>query len=307
MSEIKEILSNLGYKFKDEGKCLRMAALYRSGDNPTSLVYYIKENKAIDFITGEIFDIEELIRRTLKLEDKNSAKKWLQNKDFNFESIVISDKPKLKIPKYYKIEELNNLEPDHSYWINRGISTEVLEKFRGGVWKGEGKLRNRYVFPVFRDYKEDKIVGLAGRSLDKNSKLKWKLIGNKNAWTNFGNNYKSILDIKQVILVESSGDAISLVQSNLENVLPLYGIELSNEKLTCLIRLNPAKIIISLNNDSAKNNAGNIAAEKVKTRLKRYFDEQKLEIRLPNIDNCKDFNEILVKYGPDKIREFFIK
>jgi hypothetical protein len=304
MSEIKEILSNLGYQLKEDNGGWRSAAIYRNGDNSTALKIF-PDGRWIDFVESSTGNFEELIKLSLGLKDIKESQSWLKNRNFDFESIILSDKPKLKIPKYYKTEELNNLEPDHSYWINRGISAEVLEKFRGGVWKGEGKLKGRYCFPIFRDSKEDKIVGWAGRSLDKNSKLKWKLIGNKNAWTNFGNNYKSILDTKQVILVESSGDAISLVQSNFKNVLLLYGIELSNEKLTYLIRLNPSKIIISLNNDSAKNNAGNIAAEKVKTRLKRYFDEQKLEIRLPNIDNCKDFNEILVKYGSDKIREFF--
>lgn len=303
MSEIKEILSNLGYKYKDEGKCLRMAAVYRSGDNPSSLVYYIREDKAIDFITGEIFNFEELIRRTLNLEDKNAAKTWLKTKSFNFDTLLVSDKPKIKFPKYYKLEELNNIAPDHSYWINRGISEEVLKKFKGGVWQGDGKLRGRYVFPIFKDGKEDKIVGWAGRSLDSNSKVKWKLLGEKEKWVNFGNNYNAIKESKSVKIIESTGDGISLVMSGVEDVLPLYGLTLSNEKLTFLLKLNPAEIIISLNNDkNKKQNWGNEAAQKVRIRLKRYFNEEKIKIQPPPEG---DWNEFLLKHGKEKIKEFF--
>jgi hypothetical protein len=55
------------------------------------------------------------------------------------------------------------------------------------------------------------------------------------------------------------------------------------------LKIDPKKIYISLNNDSDKNNAGNIGAEKIQARLKRYFDEKQIKISLPN---KKDFGEM---------------
>ena len=59
--------------------------------------------------------------------------------------------------------------PHHEYWVGRGISEQTLTHFEGGVVY-EGKMKNRYVFPIF-DYKKN-LVGVSGRDLvnDPNSK-----------------------------------------------------------------------------------------------------------------------------------------
>ena len=44
-----------------------------------------------------------------------------------------------------------------------------------------------------------------------------------------------------------------------------------------------------MNNDSNKNMAGNIGADKIYSRLKRYFDQRQLKIALPI---KKDFGEM---------------
>ena len=59
--------------------------------------------------------------------------------------------------------------------------------------------------------------------------------------------------------------------------------------LNYLLKMDVKKIYISLNNDSNKNNAGNIGAEKTYSRLKRYFDDKQLKISLPT---KKDFGEM---------------
>jgi len=59
------------------------------------------------------------------------------------------------------------------------------------------------------------------------------------------------------------------------------------------------KITISFNNDANNNNRGNIAAEKAKRRLLKYFDPNQVEIRLPSGYN--DFGEMPI----NKIKTFF--
>jgi hypothetical protein len=68
-----------------------------------------------------------------------------------------------------------------------------------------------------------------------------------------------------------------------------FGTNLSLSILNYCLKTDVRKIYISLNNDSNKNNAGNIAAEKTYARLKRYFDDKQLKISLPT---KKDFGEM---------------
>ena len=82
---------------------------------------------------------------------------------------------------------------------------------------------------------------------------------------------------------------LSLYQAGIKNVLVTFGTSLSLGILNYLLKIDIKKIYISLNNDSNKNNAGNIGAEKTHSRLKRYFDDKQLKIVLPT---KKDFGEM---------------
>jgi DNA primase len=94
---------------------------------------------------------------------------------------------------------------------------------------------------------------------------------------------------REVILVESVGDMLNLWQNGIKNVLVTFGTSLSLPILNQLLKLDIKKIYISLNNDSNKNMAGNIGADKIYSRLKRYFDQRQLKIALPI---KKDFGEM---------------
>lgn len=299
MSEIKDILLNLGYQVTDDKDGYRMRPLYRASSNITSLKVF-NNGSFIDFSAGIRGNISELVKLTLNLKDIKDAKEWLKTKDYQPPEIS-KEEPKIKFPKYFDLSILENFKPDHTYWLKRGISKEIIEQFGGGVCN-EWKLKNRYVFPIFKDNKKNKVIGFAGRSLYPESKMKWKLLGAKKEFK------FPIIDSKNlnsIILCESVGDSLSLIESKIDNVMTLFGIELFNEHITYLIRLNPQKIIISLNDDINKTKAGNNAAEKIKTRLIRYFDSNKIFITTPNYaeTKCKDWNEVLIKYGPDKIRK----
>jgi len=284
---VYQILIDLGYKLKDCGKEYRTRPLYRDSDNDTVLKIYKDTGHWFDFKENISGDFSSLVGMTLKLEDPIKAKEWLKDKNFTFHQPKEASKPLLKSTKKFDLDLLSNLENDQSYWNKRGINDETLNQFKGGVGKA-GKMKNRYVFPIF-DIKNN-IIGFSGRDITNLSKIKWKHLGEKNDFVYpLFLNSEAIETQKQVILVESIGDMLSLYQAGIKNILVTFGTSLSLGILNYLLKIDIKKIYISLNNDSNKNNAGNIGAEKTYSRLKRYFDDKQLKIALPT---KKDFGEM---------------
>jgi hypothetical protein len=284
---IYQILTDLGYKLKDFGKEYRARPLYRNSDNDTVLKIYKDTGHWFDFKENISGDFSSLVGMTLKLEDPNKAKEWLKNKNFIFHQPKETDKPLLKTTKKFDSNLLSNLESDHSYWNKRGINNQTLDIFKSGLAKA-GKMKNRYVFPIFDI--NNNIIGFSGRDVTNISKIKWKHLGEKNNFLYpLFINSKNIQEQKEVILVESIGDMLSLYQAEIKNVLVTFGTSLSLSILNYCLKIDIKKIYISLNNDSNKNNVGNIGAEKTYSRLKRYFDDKQLKIALPT---KKDFGEM---------------
>lgn len=283
---VYQILTDLGYKLKDYGKEYRTKPLYRESDNDTVLKIYKDSGHWFDFKENISGDFNSLISMTLKLESPSKAKEWLKDKNFSFSRSFEPTKPLLKSTKKFDIEILENLELNHQYWNKRNISDETLAQFKGGIAKA-GKMKNRYVFPIFDI---NNIIGFSGRDITNLSKIKWKHLGEKNDFLYpLFLNKNIIEDLKEVILVESIGDMLSLYQAGIKNILVTFGTNLSLSILNYCLKTDMRKIYISLNNDSNKNNAGNIAAEKTYARLKRYFDDKQLKISLPT---KKDFGEM---------------
>jgi len=284
---VYQILTDLGYKLKDYGKEYRTKPLYRESDNDTVLKIYKDSGHWFDFKENISGDFNSLVSMTLKLESPSKAKEWLKDKNFSFSRSFEPTKPLLKSTKKFDIEILQNLELNHQYWNKRNIMDETLSQFKGGVAKA-GKMKNRYVFPIFDI--NNNIIGFSGRDITNLSKIKWKHLGEKNdfLYPLFLNSNQIEMG-KEIILVESIGDMLSLYQAGIKNVLVTFGTNLSLSILNYCLKTDMKKIYISLNNDSNKNNAGNIAAEKTYARLKRYFDDKQLKISLPT---KKDFGEM---------------
>ena len=284
---VYQILTDLGYKLKDCGKEYRAKPLYRESDNDTVLKIYKDSGHWFDFKENISGDFTSLVSMTLKLEDPAKAKEWLKDKNFSFVRSFEPTKPLIKSTKKFDSEILQNLELNHQYWNKRNVTDDTLVQFKGGVAKA-GKMKNRYVFPIFDI--NNNIIGFSGRDVTNLSKIKWKHLGEKNDFLYpLFLNSQLIKNQKEIILVESIGDMLSLWQAGIKNVLVTFGTNLSLGILNYCLKIDAKKIYISLNNDSNKNNAGNIGAEKTYTRLKRYFDDRQLKIALPT---RKDFGEM---------------
>lgn len=285
MNKVYEILSELGYKLTDVGIEYRTSALYRDGDNETSLRVYKDTGKWYDFKENRFGELEDLVKLTLGTKTIEEAKYYLQNKDFK--PSVLKHEPTLENEKTFAPEELTDMIQDHSYWKRRGVDPSTVSIFEGGVLLS-GKMAKRYVFPIF-NYKR-KIVGITGRDITGNSKIKWKHLGEKVNWVYPAiHNLKIIKKEKSVYIVESIGDMLSLWQAGVKNTIVTFGLTLSPKIVSFLIKMDPDKIYLSFNNDSHGNYAGNRAAKKALNKLSVFFDPEDIEIKLPSKN---DFGEM---------------
>lgn len=291
VDEVKNILNNLGYKLKPDAKGWRTNALYRGGDNETSVLIYKDDLTYHDFVTGQNGKVEDLI------------------KIHNGESFQI-ERPKTEekedeLDEKFDASLLELLLPNYSFFNKRSISNETLKLFKGGFCNS-GKLNRRYVFPIF-DLR-GQIIGFSGRTtrLDykENNVVKWKHLGRSNKFIYPCHVIDNELDKeKKVILVESIGDALALHEMEVKNVLVLFGLKLSPTIINYLTSKDINQIIISTNNDF-DSKRGNDAASKFKKKLDEFFDDVRIKLP-PDILRCKDWGDILINHRGYNAKEYF--
>lgn len=299
-SNLNTILQNLGYTLVDCGESYRTSAVYRGGNNRTSLCIWKNTGSWKDFVSGESGNVYQLIAKTLNLKNIKDIPKELKLR--GIEEIVENSqqseeniRPKIIAEKIFPEEMLIKLLPKFDFYVNRGISKETMFEFKAG-YATQNKMYRRIVFPIYNLQK--KIVGFSGRYVfdkkkaDGQSVPKWKHIGQKLKWIYPAFLNQSIIkEKKEVILVESIGDLLALWEAGVKNVLCIFGTQLGSKVLAYLISLNLKKIIIATNNDFASptKNVGLEAAEKMRAKMFKFIDKQNILIKLPQ---KKDFGEM---------------
>ncbi len=199
--------------------------------------------------------------------------------------------PKIKQLTTWPLTILDKLIFDYSYFESRGISAKTQKCFRIGV-ASSGQLNGRAIIPIFSSQK-DKIIGFTGRLINytkwhkENKIARWKHLNPASSFL-FCGDEESIKSSRTIIIVEGPADILALYEIGIKNTICLFGVNISSKQLAFLIKNNPKKIIISLNNE--KSNVGNLASEKLKSMLDKYFNEDSVIIGLPTL---KDFCEML--------------
>jgi DNA primase len=295
IDNLREILTEIGYDLRDYGREFRARPLYRESDNETVLSIKKDTGYWVDYKQQMSGQLEDLVKLTLNLSNREEAVKYL-SQNFNVDENRKIEKPLVKEKKYLSKDCLNNLISDHSYWLDRGVSKTTLGVFKGGIMLA-GRMKNRYAFPIF-DCSQN-LVGMSGRYIneipEESKTPKWKHIGNKTNWKYpLQINYKILKDMKKVILVESIGDMLSLWEAGIKNVMVIFGLDVSVAVLNTLLRIDPDKIYISLNNDASNNHAGNVAAEKVEKKLLKYFNSNQTVIKLPDLNDFGDMSTVQI-------------
>lgn len=292
-----QILTNLGYTLQDRGDYWQTSALYRGGDNPTALQIYKNTGVWKDYVSssvgGGFQPFKALVEKSGgKFDSSLLEESYIPTNTETEQSSNISSE------KIFPDSYVKSFLPHFDFYINKGISINILKSLNSGL-STEGYMYQRFVFPIFN--KHGKAHGLAGRDLsNKDGRPKWKHKGKKTKWVypyysfdSFSSNVcqDSIRENREVILVESIGDMLSLFSRGFYNVLVTFGLDISPSLCSHLIGVNPKSIILSLNNDfNSDKNRGKNACIKGYLKLCDYFNHESISICLPVKNDFGDMN-----------------
>ena len=309
-SKIKDILEELGYQLSDKGSYWQCAALYRNGDNKTALQIYKDTGAWKDYVANTPFmPFKQLLVLTLNSNDPKDLEKYLSKEEtFFLKERAHSQNDKLYMEEVYPEDCLKKLLPHYKFYNSRGISNDVLQKLKGGL-ATKSQMYQRFVFPIYNQYGQ--IHGFSGRDMSgKEGRPKWKHIGKKNNWV-----YPAYVKQKSgillddytdeyVIIVESIGDCLNLMQNGFNNVLVSFGLDVSSKLLCSIVQFNFKSVILSYNNDNqSKENRGMNAAIKNYLKLLTYFDPNAVKICLPVKNDFGEMNSDDFTTWKDKLKK----
>ena len=287
--EIYKTLVSLGYNLLDRGTYWQTNAIFRNGDNQTALQIYKDTGVWRDFVNNSPPSrFETLVIKTLGTTDHKVLKKYLKEVKSDYTGQNSAQRQeKLVMEEVYSEDSLKKLLPHYDFYNQKGISSPILKKLRGGL-ATQGQMYQRYVFPIYTS--EGKIHGFSGRDMsNKEGRPKWKHIGRKSGWVypaHVPSVDASFMDImesaKEIIIIESIGDLLALHEQGIPNALVAFGVDIGPSLISFLVQLNPEKIIISFNNDcDKKENRGFAGAIKNYLKLLSHFDYSKIFLCLP--------------------------
>lgn len=184
-----------------------------------------------------------------------------------------------------------NLKIPADFFLNRGYSPEILDRYDVGLCDKQGKeMCGRVVVPVYDD-KSLWLVGCTGRSIykecpqcntyhspnqkcpsDENRWLysKWKNskhFDTSNYLYNYWHAKKEIQQTKVVILVEGPGDVWRLEEAGIHNAVALFGCGLHEPQQILLETSGVMSVVLLLDNDESGRQAKNI----LKNTLRRMY------------------------------------
>ena len=281
--DFQGILESIGYNLIDCGDHWRAQAIYRDGDNKTAVKIYKNTGVWMDFVANSgSKPFEALVRLTLK--DEKQLVEILGDARLET-STLYTPKETIEMERIYPPSTLDRLFPNYHFYEKRKISKETQEAFQAGL-AGVGKMYRRMVFPIYNEHGQ--IIGFSGRKVDEhNDYPKWKHIGRRNNWVYPALNIQTGVDeeielTKEVVLVESIGDAMALYEQGIKNVLVIFGLSVNNNIVNYLSGKSIDHVYIATNNDdNSEKNRGFIAALKSFIKLSNYFDLERLTVKPP--------------------------
>lgn len=202
-----------------------------------------------------------------------------------------------KVKKEVKVESVIKPKPPttnlpesvYQWFEERGITRAVVNDAKIGY-------ENRWIqFPF---YKDGEVVNIKSRTADK------KFRQEKNAEKCFYR-FDHMQGMETIIITEGEMDALSLVQSGFTNVVSVPdgatapNSKPSDRKFSYLLSaeehlMNAKQIILCTDSDGA----GQHLRDELSRRIGR---EKCCKVEYPH--DCKDMNEVLVKYGEERILE----
>lgn len=297
MKEIQDFLESNGYKLRSLGNGYWTTnAKFRGGEKITSLSVHQQTGWFKDWVTGATGSFKDLI--TLVTGQGNLTDEKLKEL---IQRVEDQERPVQKIQMNAKLDKevLTGLLPDYRFFNKRFIS-EDTQKLFGIGFESSGKMRNRYVVPIFC-HKTNNLVGLSGRDYrDKppGDTIKWKHLNPSSSFLfPMYLNDKIIREKKEIIIVESIGDLLALWEMGKKNTICGFGAKASSKIINYITGIyDLKKVWISFNEDRGVNKelAGNTGALKLKQKLSKLIDGDKIKIVFPP-EKCNDWSDYWVK------------
>lgn len=361
--QIEPLLDALGITdYKDVGKMISMSCPIHDGDNESAFnLYHQGDNyrgnwkcrthkceetfkgSIIGFIRGclsqskfgwnkpgdDVCSFQEAIdfATSFLKEDldsfKTSNKNIEKNNFVNTVKYISTEKTK-PVSVVTRSVIKKSLDIPSKYFINRGFSTEILNKYDVGECSTEGKeMYGRAVVPIY-DIEYKHMIGCSGRSIydlcqscNTYHPENLECPESNNAWKyskwkhSFG--FKSqehlynywfakdrIKKTNTVILVESPGNVWRLEEAGIHNSVAIFGSSLADKQKMLLDISGAMTIITIMDNDEA----GKAAAKQIYGKCYRTYNIKNIELNNHNdigsmtIEEVKQ--EILTKIGDNK-------
>lgn len=199
-----------------------------------------------------------------------------EEREFAAYNRVVAVGQTAKSPFQFTRQEVReNLLIPSPYYVGRGYSEEILDKYSVGDCQKKGKpYSGRAVIPIFHD---NLAVGFSGRSLYEKCDIckayhsnlvlcpspdyrkaytKWKVqsefgLVKANYLYNFDNAKSFIEEENTAIILESPGDVLKAEMAGFHNSVGLLGCYISPQQLNLLNSVGALNLIVCLNQDEA--------------------------------------------------------
>tara|TARA_Y100000389_G_scaffold99806_1_gene96567 strand:- start:37791 stop:38960 length:1170 start_codon:yes stop_codon:yes gene_type:complete len=338
---IEELLERFDIEYSCNGKLLSMACPIHGGDNATALNIYpegdtyrgnwkcrthgceeVFKGSVIGFIRGILsrhkHNWEKSGDKTVSFQETLNFCLAFINQDLDKISIDHTHRDKSKFVAAIKntshtSEKVENgvarnvvrkhLDLKHPYYIDRGFSAEILDKYDVGYCSSKGKeMSSRIVVPVY-DHDYHYMIGCTGRSIfdvcnkckhyhetdtkcpDKNVLFlysKWrhsKGLKTQNYLYNIWFAKKFIKTTYTAVVVESPGNVWRLEEAGIHNSVAIFGSSMSDRQKMILDASGAMNIITIMDNDEA----GQKAADKIKTKCCKTYNIKNIKIKASDI------------------------
>ena len=176
----------------------------------------------------------------------------------------------------------------------RRLLVELGILARDGEGRVHERMKGRLVFPLVAFNQLP--VGLYGRAIDEALDPHHLFLpGPRRGLFNWNAARRS----KEILLVESVLDALSLIEAGVGNAIPLYGIHgITEDHKELVKRCGLASVVVALDADEA--------GRKATPQILDLFEKLGVKVRAIEWPE-KDPNDLLVKCGPEKTREIVEK
>lgn len=318
------ILNALKIEYSETGSRFFFPCPIHASDNYNSMSLYKNSGRALCFTmncTNDCHNIFDFVSKVLEKNpyDEKDGKKFCREVLSGIDHQVEQRKRVEKID--YRVKEIDRslilpyVNPNVEFYLRRGYSREILEKYDIFICTKRGNfMYGRATIPIYND-DHTKAVGFLGRSLNPKCSTcnkyhkpttncpitpyehikseKWlnsRGLARNKLLFNYWYAEEEIRKTKSVLLVESPGNTMKIVQAGYNNVLGIFGTALSKNQALKLDGLGVERVYLGLDRDPAGENA----LEKITQQLSKYET-------IPLIPPTNDYGDM----SPSEIISFF--